>query len=80
MPVLRHGLLERAGSHDFLMAWVSLPDLRFHPSRQRYVSLADVANTRTVRYESLDGDFTADLTFDSDGLVIDYPQLGRRLR
>jgi hypothetical protein len=80
MPVLRHGLLEQAGSHDFLMAWVSLPDLRFRPSRQRYVALPDVGATRIVRYQSLDGTFTADLTFDGDGLVIDYPQLGRRLR
>jgi hypothetical protein len=32
------------------------------------------------RYESLGGTFTADLAFDPDGLVIDYPRLGRRLR
>jgi hypothetical protein len=80
MPVLRHRMLEQSGSHDFLMAWVSLPDLTIGPSRQRYVSPTDVAATRTVRYESLDSTFTADLTFDPDGLVIDYPQLGRRLR
>jgi uncharacterized protein len=79
MPVLRYGMLDRPGSRDFLMAWVSLPDLAFRPSRQRYVSLADVRETRVVRYESLDGTFTADLTFDADGLVIDYPELGRRL-
>ena len=80
MPVLRHRMLVEPGSHDFLMAWVSLPDLTFRPSRQRYASLPDVRNTRVVRYESLDGTFTADLTFDADGLVIDYPQLARRLR
>jgi hypothetical protein len=80
MPVLRHGLLSQPGSHDFLMAWVSLPDLTFRPSRQRYVSLPDVKETRVVRFESLDSPFTADLTFDPDGLVIDYPELGRRLR
>jgi hypothetical protein len=80
MPVLRHGMLSEPGSHDFLMAWVSLPDLTFRPSRQRYVSSADVKETRVVRFESLDSTFTADLTFDPDGLVIDYPELGRRLR
>jgi hypothetical protein len=79
MPVLRHHMLRQPGAHDFLMAWVSLPDLSFRPSRQRYVSLPDVRDTGVVRYESLDGTFTADLTFDADGLVIDYPQLGRRL-
>jgi hypothetical protein len=80
MPVLRHRLLEQPGTYDLLMAWVSLPDLAFRPSRQRYVSAADVTDSRIVRYVSLDGSFTADLTFDLDGLVIDYPQLGRRLR
>jgi hypothetical protein len=79
MPVLRDRLLAGAGAHDYLMAWVSLPNLSFQPSRQRYVSTPDVSTTGIVRYESLDGDFTADLTFDTDGLVIDYPQLGRRL-
>jgi len=80
MPVLRHRLLEQPGSHDFLMAWVSLPDLAVHASSQRYISLPDVARTKVVRFESLDSTFTADLTFDDDGLVIDYPELGRRLR
>jgi hypothetical protein len=79
MPVLRHRMLSEPASYDFLMAWVSLPDLAVHPSRQRYVSLSGVGETNVVRYESLDSPFTADLTFDADGLVIDYPQLGRRL-
>jgi hypothetical protein len=80
MPVLRHRMLQQSEKHDFLMAWVSLPDLTVHPSRQRYVSPPGVAETMIVRFESLDSPFTADLTFDADGLVIDYPQLGRRLR
>jgi hypothetical protein len=29
-----------------------------------------------VRYESGSRDFVADLTFDADGLVLDYPGLG----
>src|SRR5919197_4033190 len=71
MPVLRHDMLARPGSHDFLMAWVSLPDLAVRPSRQRYVSPPDVTETDVVRYVSLDGTFEADLTFDRDGLVVD---------
>src|SRR5262245_32765624 len=35
MPVLRHGLLE-GGERDFLMAWVSVPDLAVHADPQRY--------------------------------------------
>jgi uncharacterized protein len=80
MPVLRHRLLEREGSLDFLMAWVSVPDLGVHPSRQRYTALRDLpGGDRLIRFESLDSTFTADLTFDRDGLVIDYPGIGRRL-
>ena len=30
MPVRRHDLHVRAGARDFLMAWVSVPDLRVH--------------------------------------------------
>jgi hypothetical protein len=76
MPVLRHGLLDGHASFDFLMAWVSVPDLAVHASPQRYTALGN----GVVRYESLDGDFVSELTFDPDGLVIDYPQLARRLR
>ena len=75
MPVLREELLEGDRSVEFLMAWVSVPDLGVHASPQRYTSL----ERRLVRYESLDSDFTADITFDSDGLVVDYPGIGRRI-
>lgn len=75
MPVLRHGLLEPGELVDFLMAWVSVPDLAVHRSLQRYVPLGE----GVVRYESLDDDFTAEIVFDSDGLVVDYPGIAKRL-
>lgn len=76
MPVLRHGLLEGGDAFDFLMAWVSVPDLTVYAAPQRYTALGD----RVVRYESSGGDFSSELTFDEEGLVVDYPQLARRLR
>ena len=76
MPALRHGLLEQPGEPvDFVMAWVSVPDLRMHASPQRYAPLGG----GVVRFESLDDDFTAEITFDADGLVVDYPGIARRL-
>ncbi len=78
MPVLRHGLLDGGGPVDFLMAWVSVPDLSVHPSRQRYTFLRKTGEISVVRYESESHDFVAELTFDADGLVIDYPGIGRR--
>jgi uncharacterized protein len=78
MPVLRHGLLEGGGPVDFLMAWVSVPDLAVHASRQQYRFVRSRGGVAIVRYRSLDSDFVADLSFDADGLVIDYPGIGRR--
>lgn len=75
MPVLRHGLLREQGSVELLMAWVSVPDLTVHLSRQGYTGLGD----GVVRFESLDDSFTAEITFDEDGLVLDYPGVARRL-
>jgi hypothetical protein len=49
-----------------------------HASRQRYTFLRQSGGVSVVRYESESRDFVADLTFDGDGLVIDYPGIGRR--
>jgi len=83
MPVLRHGLLHGGAPRDFVMAWVSVPDLAVRPSAQRYTFVSrPVAAASTqpaaaiIRYES--GTFRADVVFDDDGLVVDYPGLGRR--
>jgi uncharacterized protein len=99
MPVLRHRLLHGGPGRDFVMAWVSVPDLSVRASAQRYTYVSGPAETAapptepaagtagtpgdagaagptTIRYES--GDFAADVTFDAEGLVVDYPGLGRR--
>jgi hypothetical protein len=75
MPVRRHRLHESDGSHDFAMAWVSVPDLAVHRSPQRYVH----HRPGVVRFASLDSDFTADLELDADGLVVRYPRLAERV-
>jgi hypothetical protein len=75
MPVRRHGLHESGGASDFAMAWVSVPDLAVHRSPQRY----EHVRPRVVRYIALDGDFTADLELDADGLVVRYPWLAERV-
>lgn len=77
MPVLRHGLLAEGGPLEFLMAWVSVPDLHVHPSGQRYTFLSTSGNLSTIKYESSSRDFVADLSFDRDGLCVAYPGIGR---
>jgi hypothetical protein len=79
MPVLRHGLLEGGGPVEFLMAWVSVPDLNVYPSRQRYSFVHKFGDRSVVRYESSSRDFVAELTFDQDGLCLSYPGIGRRV-
>ncbi|MBW5486239.1 putative glycolipid-binding domain-containing protein [Streptomyces bambusae] len=78
MPVLRHGLLDRPGERQLLMAWVAVPELTVHPSRQTYTHLGRTGGGGArVRYAS--GDFVSDIEFDADGLVVDYPELAHRL-
>jgi hypothetical protein len=77
MPVLRHGLHLAPGERDFLMAWVSVPDLTVRASRQTYTHLARTERGARVRYAA--GDYRSDVEFDPDGLVVDYPGMARRL-
>jgi hypothetical protein len=87
MPVLRHGLLTGGEPVELLMAWVSVPWLAVTPSPQRYahlrhgtaeelgVTVAADGPFSLLRFQS--GDFSADVTFDAAGLVVDYPDIGR---
>ncbi len=80
-PVLRHRLLRGNGSVDFVMAWVSVPDLGVHRSQQRYSFVRTLDEDRSVvRFESLADDaFKVDITYDAEGFVLDYPGIGRRI-
>jgi hypothetical protein len=79
MPVRRHALHERSASVDFLMAWVSVPDLSLHPSRQRYEHVQRGPHGSVVRYVGAHRSFVGDLELDQDGLVLVYPQLAKRV-
>ncbi|UKJ63127.1 putative glycolipid-binding domain-containing protein [Cellulosimicrobium cellulans] len=85
MPILRLGLLGDRPPADetrLVMAWVDLPSLAVLRSDQVYAArepLAPTTGQGVVTYTSATRDFTADLTVDPDGLVVDYPHLARRL-
>jgi hypothetical protein len=68
-------LLATGGQVELTMAWVSVPDLTVEPDGQRYMS----AGQNRVRYDALDGGFSAIITMDDDGLVADYPGVARRI-
>lgn len=56
-------------SADVTAAWVRFPSLAVQPLRQRYTRLAP----DRYLYESLESDFTAELSVDDLGLVTHYP-------
>jgi hypothetical protein len=78
MPILRHGL-RSGGERDFVMAFVTMPGLRVEASPQRYEQVRTTDAGSIVRYLSRDGDFTAELELDEEGLVELYPRLARRV-
>jgi hypothetical protein len=73
LPVLRDGLLAGASARDYVMRWVSVPELEVHEAPQRYEPLGD----RAIRFSS-EG-FVADIRFGDDGLVDHYEGLAERL-
>ena len=80
MPVRRHALHEREVAVDFVMAWVSVPDLGLHCSEQRYEHVRRMNEGAVVRYVGRHRSFVGELELDPDGLVLHYPELARRVR
>jgi hypothetical protein len=73
LPVWRDGLLEEGPPREYVMRFVSVPDLTVEEAAQTYEPLGN----GLVRFSS--GSFTADLSFDEDGLVVLYEGLAERL-
>ena len=73
LPVLRDDLLGDGGPREYVMRWISVPELEVSEQRQRYEPLGD----RVVRFRS--DDFVADIRFGKDGFVEHYPGLAERL-
>lgn len=73
---IRRLRLQTGQSEDILAVYVQLPGFNVTTDRQRYTCLEI---NRRYRYQSLDSDFTRDIEVDSDGLVVTYPGLFRRV-
>jgi hypothetical protein len=75
-PILREPMAvgER---RSFRMAWVLGTDLALKPQAQAYTRVSG----RLYLFENLDGSgFKAELPVDKDGIVLDYPELFRRVK
>jgi hypothetical protein len=79
MPILRHDLLSGGGPIELTTAWVSVPDLAVMADGQRYAFVRADQDSSVIRYEAIDGTFAADIILDSEGIVIDFPGIARRL-
>lgn len=83
MPILRHGLAaqasrDQARGAELAMAWVDVPSLEVLRSEQVYRAGGRGPGGGAIVEFSTDG-FAAAITVDGDGLVVDYPGIGRRL-
>lgn len=56
---------------EIITAYVDVPSLRVTPDPQAYTRTA----INLYLYESLDSDFSREITVDADGFLIDYPGL-----
>jgi len=73
-PVLRHGLHRGGPARDFVMTFVSVPDLGVSVSRQRYDPLNGEGR---IHFSA--GDFQEDIDFDDEGFVVHYPSIADRV-
>ena len=64
-------------SGEISVVYIGLPDLTVSKLEQRYTCLSLDPDGGVYRYESLKSGFTADLKVDTDGLVVDYPDIFR---
>ena len=63
---------------DISVVFIGVGEMRVWVERQRYTRLGSHPDGGLYRFEALDGEFTATLPVDADGLVLDYPGLFRR--
>jgi hypothetical protein len=75
LPIRRLQLAE-GERQPISVAYISTPDLKVTRAEQAY---SCIGLNHEYRYESIFHHFTANLTVDEDGLVIDYPTLFTRL-
>ena len=73
LPVLRDDLLRSGPARDYTMRWVDVPSLEASRSAQQYEPLGN----GLVRFRA--GAFEADIRFDADGYVVEYPGIGSRV-
>jgi hypothetical protein len=80
LPIRRINL-KPGESSDVSVVYIAIPEMEVKPSKQRYTCLQVSSEGGVYRYEDegLFCGFTTTLKVDADGLVVDYPELFRRV-
>jgi uncharacterized protein len=78
---IRRTRLQPGESADLVAAFIAVPEMVVTPSRQRYTCVDLRSDGGLYKYEDegLFQGFTADLSVDADGLVVEYPELFKRV-
>jgi hypothetical protein len=78
---IRQLRLKPGESADVVVVFIAVPQMEVTPSRQRYTCLELNSDGGFYKYEDegLFQGFTVDLPVDSEGLVLDYPKLFKRI-
>ncbi len=74
LPIKRLGL-KPGEAQEIAVVYIGLPGLVVSRFEQRYTCLSSNEDGSIIRYENVKSDFRADLQVDTDGLVIDYPNI-----
>ena len=78
LPIRRLNLAA-GGSAEIKVVYFTIPAMRVNVEPQRYTCLETGSAGGKYKFESADGEFTAVITVDAEGLVEDYPQLFKRI-
>ncbi|NOT62345.1 MAG: putative glycolipid-binding domain-containing protein, partial [Acidobacteria bacterium] len=74
---IRRLRLNRGASSEIKAVYVAVPEMQLSVERQRYTFIESNGAGSKYKFESLDGEFTAIISVDADGIVADYPNLFR---
>ena len=79
--VIRRANLRPGQGVTLKIVYVNVPGLEIRPAEQRYSCIERTAHGGVFGYESVDmhNGFKATLPVDADGLVLDYPELFKRV-
>ncbi|MEJ8278903.1 putative glycolipid-binding domain-containing protein [Pseudonocardia spirodelae] len=78
LPVRRLALHREPAEHVLPMVFVDLPSLAVEATEQTYRTVTAGAGGRAAVVGFAAGEFTAEITVDDDGFVLDYPGIASR--